>query len=358
MPPFFSADAVMRYLIVKPSSLGDILHAMPAVSALAKAEPDVSVDWVVKPAFAELPPYLPCVRRVIPFYDKDFRSPLRFVPAVSRLRADLRRDRYDAVIDLQGLVRSAFVGRLSGCGMRAGFASPREHFAVHFYTRLLKGREKPGHAVDINNALMKAFLGRGDLDFRLDLPVNERTAERARVIVSEAFGGTVPERFAVVAPGARWETKKWPAEFFSAVIASVARREPGLKFLLAGTRDEAADAEIIMAKSADAGLPVASVCGKTGVGELLETVRLSSLMICNDSGPMHIAAALGVPVVAMFGPTDPALTGPYCEKKSVFVPEIACKRCFLRYCKDSRCHAMTDPEAVAAASCNLLSKRS
>ena len=94
------------------------------------------------------------------------------------------------------------------------------------------------------------------------------------------------------------------------------------------------------------------------MGELLETVRLSSLMICNDSGPMHIAAALGVPVVAMFGPTDPALTGPYCEKKSVFVPEIACKRCFLRYCKDSRCHAMTDPEAVAAASCNLLSKRS
>ena len=348
----------MRYLIVKPSSLGDILHAMPAVSALAKAEPDVCVDWVVKPAFAELPPYLPCVHRVIPFYDKDFRSPLRFLPAVSRLRADLRRDRYDAVIDLQGLVRSAFVGRLSGCGVRAGFASPREHFAVHFYTRLLKGREKPGHAVDINNALMKGFLGRGDLDFRLDLPVNERTAGRARAIVAEAFGGTVPERFVVVAPGARWETKKWPAEFFSAVIALASRREPGLKFLLAGTRDEAADAEIILAKSTDAGLPVASVCGKTGVGELLETVRLSSLMICNDSGPMHIAAALGVPVVAMFGPTDPALTGPYCEKKSVFVPEIACKRCFLRYCKDSQCHAMTDPEAVAAASCNLLSKRS
>jgi lipopolysaccharide heptosyltransferase I len=349
-----SACADMRYLIVKPSSLGDILHAMPAVSALAKAQPDVSVDWVVKPPFAELPPYLPCVRRVIPFYDKKIRKPLHFLPEVFRLRSDLRRDAYDAVIDLQGLVRSAFIGSLSGCRVRAGFASPREHFSTHFYTRLLKGREKSAHAVDVNNALMRDFLGREDLDFSLELPVNERTAGRARETVAEAFGGVLPERFAVVAPGARWETKKWPADFFCAVIASLSRREPGLKFLLAGTRDEAEDAESILAKSN--GLPVASICGKTSVGELLETVRLSSLMICNDSGPMHIAAALGVPVVAMFGPTDPVLTGPYCEKKSVFIPEIACNRCFLRYCKDSRCHASIDPEAVAGASCNLLKR--
>ncbi|MBR3688153.1 MAG: glycosyltransferase family 9 protein, partial [Lentisphaeria bacterium] len=139
------------------------------------------------------------------------------------------------------------------------------------------------------------------------------------------------------------------------VITSLARLDPGLKFLLAGTRDEAEDANEILAKSQ--GLPIASICGKTSVGELLETVRLSSLMICNDSGPMHIAAALGVPVVAMFGPTDPALTGPYCDKKSVFVPEIACNRCFLRYCKDSRCHASIDPEAVAEASFKLLTER-
>ncbi len=344
-----------RYLIVKPSSLGDILHAMPAVSALAKARPDACVDWVVKPPFAELPPYLPCVRRVIPFYDREFRSPLRILPAVSRLRGELRRESYDAVIDLQGLVRSAFIGRLSGCADRAGAASPREPFAVHFYTRLLKGRETPGHAVEVNNAMMKDFLGRSDLDFSLKLPVNEQVAGRARGIVSKAFGGTVPDRFAVVAPGARWLTKKWPAEFFSDVIALVARRDPGLKFLLAGTRDEVEDANVILAKSE--GLPVASVCGETSVGELLETIRLSSLMLCNDSGPMHIAAALGVPVVAMFGPTDPALTGPYCEKKSVFVPEIACIRCFLRYCKDSRCHVLIGPETVAEASLKLLMER-
>ena len=344
----------MRYLIVKPSSLGDILHAMPAVSAFAKTQPDVSVDWVVKPAFAEIPPYLPCVRRVILFHDKEFRKPLRFLPAILRMRADLRHEPYGAVIDFQGLIRSAFIGYLSGCGVRAGFALPREPFARRFYTRRLNGREKPGHAVDINNALMKDFLGREALDFRLNLPVNESTAARARATVAEAFEGVLPDRFVVVAPGARWETKKWPAGFFSAVIASLARREPGLKFLLAGTRDETEDAGVILAKSE--GLPVASICGKTSVGELLETIRLSSLMICNDSGPMHIAAALGVPVVAMFGPTDPALTGPYCEKKSVFVPEIACNRCFLRYCKDSRCHASIDPEAVAEASCNLLNR--
>lgn len=345
-----------RYLIVKPSSLGDILHAMPAVSALAKTAPDVSVDWVVKPAFAELPPYLPCVKRVILFQDKQFRNPLHFLPAVSRMRAELRRERYDAVIDLQGLVRSAFIGRLSGCAVRAGAASPREHFSVHFYTRLLKGRGKPGHALDINNTMMKDFLGREDLDFSLDLPVDEQKAARARELVSGAFGGTIPPRFVIVAPGARWATKKWPAEFFLAVISSLARREPDLKYLLAGTRDEAEDAAVILAKSG--GLPVASVCGQTSVGELLETIRMSSLMLCNDSGPMHIAAALGIPVVAMFGPTDPALTGPYCEKKSVFVPEIACNRCFLRYCKDSRCHDSVDPEAVAGASFNLLMNRS
>ena len=344
-----------RYLIVKPSSLGDILHAMPAVSALAKTCPDVSVDWVVKPAFAELPPYLPCVRRVILFRDGKLRKPFRFLPEFIRLCSDLRREPYDAVIDLQGLVRSAVIGRLSGCALRAGPATPRERPASRFYTRHLKGHELPGHAVDVNNALMKDFLGREDLDFSLNLPVNETNAGRAREAVAAAFGGSLPDRFAVVAPGARWATKKWPAEFFSAVVSSLSRRDPGLKFLLAGTRDEAEDANAILTRCK--GLPVASVCGGTGVGELLETVRLSSLMICNDSGPMHIAAALGVPVAAMFGPTDPALTGPYCEKKSVFVPEIACNRCFLRYCKDSRCHASVDPETVAAASFKLLTER-
>ncbi|MBP5585077.1 MAG: glycosyltransferase family 9 protein [Lentisphaeria bacterium] len=344
-----------RYLIVKPSSLGDILHAMPAVSALAKACPDVSVDWVVKPAFADLPPYLPCVSRVILFHDDELRKPFHFLPAFLRLCADLRREPYDAVIDLQGLVRSAVIGRLTGCAFRAGPATPRERPASKFYTRHLKGHEHPCHAVEVNNALMKDFLGREDLDFSLTLPVNEPFARRAREAVAVAFGGTVPDRFAVVAPGARWATKKWPADFFSAVISSLARRDPGLKFLLAGTRDEAEDANAILARSK--GLPVASVCGKTGVGELLELIRLSSLMVCNDSGPMHIAAALGVPVAAMFGPTDPALTGPYCEKKSVFIPEIACNRCFLRYCKDSRCHASVDPGTVAEASFKLLMER-
>ena len=344
-----------RYLIVKPSSLGDILHAMPAVSALAKACPDAAVDWVVKPAFADLPPYLPCVRRVILFHDRELRKPLPFLPAFLRLCADLRREPYDAVIDLQGLVRSAVIGRLSGCALRAGPETPRERPASKFYTRHLKGHEQPGHAVEINNALMKDFLGRDDLDFSMTLPVNEPNAKRAREVVAAAFGRAVPDRFAVVAPGARWATKKWPSDFFSAVISSLARRDPDLKFLLAGTRDEAEDANAILAKCQ--GLPVASACGTTSVGELLETIRLSSLMICNDSGPMHIAAALGVPVAAMFGPTDPALTGPYCEKKSVFIPEIACNRCFLRYCKNSRCHASVDPETVAAASFKLLTER-
>ena len=342
----------MRYLIVKPSSLGDILHAMPAVSALCKAQPGSTVDWVVKPAFAELPAYLPCVRRVIPFYDGRLRRPLQFLPAFRSLRADLRREPYDAVIDLQGLVRSAVIGRLTGCALRAGPAVPRERPASRFYTMHLKGHEKPAHAVDVNNAMMKDFLGRDDLDFSLELPVNVQASGAAREVVAGAFGGTLPERFVVVAPGARWQTKKWPADFFLAVISSLSRREPGLKFLLAGTKDEAEDAEIVMAKGA--GLPVSSICGKTSVGELLEVLRLSSLLICNDSGPMHIAAALGIPVAAMFGPTDPALTGPYCAKKCVFIPEIACIRCFLRYCKSSRCHKMIDPEMVAESSCNLL----
>ena len=347
----------MHYLIVKPSSLGDILHAMPAVSALAKAQPGTTVDWVVTPAFAELPAYLPCVRRVIPFYDRQFRSPIRFLPAALRLRADLRREPYDAVIDLQGLIRSAFIGRLSGCALRAGPASPRERQAVMFYTRRLKGLEPPAHAVEVNNARIMDFLGRDDLDFDLDLPVNQRTAGLARETVSAAFGGVLPERFVAIAPGARWETKKWPADFFASVISSLARRDPGLNFLLVGTKDEQEDAERILAKCA--GLPAVSICGKTGVGELLEVVRLSSLMICNDSGPMHIAAALGVPVAAMFGPTDPALTGPYCRKKIVFIPEIACNRCFLRYCKDSGCHDSIDPDLVAESSLKLLpTKRS
>lgn len=339
----------MKCLIVKPSSLGDILHAFPAVSALARREPSATIDWVAHPAFADLPKGLPFVRRVILFDRKRLGRASSFLPALWSLLKDLREERYDVVLDMQGLLRSAAVGALARGPLPFGPAHPRESCARLFYRR---GLSDGGaiHAVDVNNAMMSDFLGTKDLDFSFVLPRNPAFAGEAAELLALAPKSPTPP--IAVAPGARWATKQWPPEFFARVMDEIAEQRPDAAFVALGTKDEAPLAARISSLVRKA--RVADLCGRTTLGGLVETIRGCSLLLCNDSGPMHVAAALKKPVVAVFGPTDPEKTGPYCEKKSILVPDSACIRCFKRYCVESACHSAVDPRAAALAVCELL----
>lgn len=338
-----------QFLILKPSSLGDVLHAFPAVSALLRAYPDSVADWLIAPQFADLTAFLPGVRSNILFERKKLGRLSTFPASFRQLFKSIRTQRYDAVLDFQGLSRSAFIGRCAS-GLHVGPRHPREFPARLAYTKTIPLPEGV-HAVERNNALVAGFTGRNDLDFSFRPPVVERFARPVRELLS----ATVPagaSMLVAVAPGARWETKQWPPEFFARVMRSFADAHPGVHFLLAGSSGEKPLADRIL--RADPGLSCSDLCGKTSVGELVELIRSVSLLFCNDSGPMHIAAMLSVPVVAFFGPTSPRLTGPYSQKSAVLQPSLPCIFCLKRYCTHCRCHAAVDADDAASRAAALL----
>jgi lipopolysaccharide heptosyltransferase II len=150
-----------------------------------------------------------------------------------------------------------------------------------------------------------------------------------------------------IIPGARWESKSWPPDFFARIINSEALKNKGAKFLIFGSKAETQAANAILEKTD--GKNVFSMAGKTSIGELVEFIRRCSCVVTNDSGPMHIAAALRVPTFALFGPTFPEKTGPYGKEHLVFQANIGCIKCFKKYCQDNgyKCHESIDPENVA-----------
>lgn len=339
----------MEFLILKPSSLGDIIHALPAAAALLRAHPDAVADWLIQPAFAELTAYLPGIRRNILFQRKKLGRLATFPGELRTLYRDIRATRYDAVIDLQGLTRSAAIGRLAKSTIFAGPANPKEWLAKAGYNRFLHA-PADRHALERNNLMIADFLQKEDLDFSFKMQKVEAYANAADQIIAEA-GLTPGQKFAAVAPGARWITKQWPPQFFAQVISLIREKHPEFHFLLLGTADDSPAAEEIAERS---GCPCTNLCGKTSLGSLVEIIRKTELFLCNDSGPMHIAAALDVPLISFFGPTSPILTGPYSARNKVLQPDLPCIGCFKRTCANAGCQRAIAPAAAAAAAEELL----
>ncbi len=345
-----------KILIIKISSLGDVLHAFPAVSLIAGKYKDAQIDWLVNPAFAPILEYNTCVNRIILFPRRELASPLTFSKAFIRLIRDIRKEKYDLVIDLQGLLRSAFFARFARTPVIAGFDSPKEKAATFFYNRKITPDAEHVHAVDKNAGFVSKLL---DVPFSVPdspLPENRRNMDNLAAILGKKNVST-NDLIIGVAPGARWESKQWPPSFFAKVMDSLVGRVPGCKFILLGSPDELETCRKI-ASSCEKARPVI-IAGETGIGELVEAIRISKCLLCNDSGPMHIAASLKIPVCAMFGPTDPEKTGPYGKPHSVFQPELSCIKCFKRYCpqKNYVCQKSVNPDLAADGIISLLNAK-
>lgn len=311
-------------LVVRLSSMGDIIHTLPAAAALRNAFPHATLGWLVDERWAELlctlryprsgrrSPERPLADRVHTVNLGEWRRSLVSVNTWQQIAAalsEVRGVRYDAAVDFQGAVRSALLARWSGATSVFGAAQPRESAASMFYTRQV---ETDGtHVVEQALALARAVIGE---------TASEDTAEGNAPALRAAPDAEFPVdpdaetrvssltadigEFAVLNPGAGWGAKQWPTEHYGAVAKELAR--DGIRSLVNFGPGE--EALALAVEKASEGAAQEISCS---VAELIALTRRARLLIAGDTGPMHLAAALKIPVVAIFGPTNPARNGPF-----------------------------------------------
>jgi lipopolysaccharide heptosyltransferase I len=342
-----------RILLIKLSAVGDVVHTIPVLNKLRRRYPSARIDWLVTPAIAELVRHHPAVTNVVLFARRDWSALWR--PAalgrVAKLASELRRARYDLVIDMHGQFRTALLTLAAGAPVRIGFDRPRpdvwsasdRSFPAETYKHAWKGAREASwlaythhigvptldvHAVD-RYLTVGPMLGLDDgpADFSFVVP----SAAATRVDALLRGNGIAPSADVLLcAPGTNWETKHWSAERFAEVARHFLAR--GWRVLLIGSERE----RPVCARVAAAAPGTVDLCGETTLPELAALVRRSAGCITNDSGPMHMAVALDRPVVSIFGPTDALWIGPYGRPDAVLRADLACAPCYLRelrYCK-------------------------
>jgi heptosyltransferase-1 len=307
-----------RFLIIRLGSLGDIIHGIPAAAALRRHFPQARIDWLVDPQYVVLLNLVEGLDHRIPFEPRELT---RRGGAWSVL-GDLRRTRYDAVLDLQGLLKSAVLARLVGAGRTIGFprAHLREPFAALFYTTTAD----PGaasHVIDKALSLL-APLGAVDRTARFPIAIPRSTAAAA---IADRFG---PDGYVLVNPGAAWPNKRWPAPRFGALVAAV-RREHGLRSIVLWGPGEQALAASVEAASEGA----AEAAPATTIPDIVAIARGARLMVSGDTGPLHIGGAVGTPLVALFGPTYPERNGPWSPHDVVISRVTTCSCLYERRCR-------------------------
>ncbi|MBI4666786.1 MAG: lipopolysaccharide heptosyltransferase I [Nitrospinae bacterium] len=304
-------------LIIKPSSMGDILHALPVAAELKKAVPGVVVDWVAADSFAGLVRMSPYVDGIIPFRRRALGlNGFSFTPVseIIELARNLRAKKYAAVLDLHGLLRSGLMAKLAKAPVKIGFSSAREG-AGWFYNHVIADAPQ-NHAVERNLASLSAFGINPPAGISYNLALPESDKEWANDNIK-----TRP--YVVINPNARWITKRWPLENYAALATSLEKKHGLMSVITGGPED-------IQRGRALAGLIGPSALDLTdsgGFSRLAAILKGAEAVFTNDSGPMHLAAALGVKVVALFGPTNPKLVGPYGKGHIVIRQEVDCSPC-------------------------------
>ena len=329
----------VKILIVKPSSLGDVIHALPTVRILRRAFPQAHIAWLINDTFAPILDGCPIIDRVIPFARRRLGC-LTSLPEAIRFARSLRSENFDWTVDLQCLLRSALISKLSGAKRRTGLADGREGSTL-FYNEIVKLPPPPTHAVD-RYLMLPRQLGL-EVD-RVEFPLGGApVAEREKLIL--------------INPGARWASKRWPADRFAELLDALAARWPDHRLALLGSPDERPLAESI---AAGAKAKADILAGRTTLPELTALMRRARLMISNDTGPLHLAVAVGTPTVSMFGPTDPRRTGPYPPDGAsniVLTAKVDCAHCFkpdCRHAPELQCMTFITAEQVVAAAAKLV----
>jgi lipopolysaccharide heptosyltransferase I len=308
----------MNFLIVRLGALGDVIHAVPAAAALRRAYPDARIDWLVDARHRPAVDLVTVVDRAVVL---ERSNPPGWLDVVRRMRATT----YDAAIDLQGLLKSAILARSSGAARVIGFSiwHLREKTARPFYTETdRRSRLEADHVVLKNLRLLSAL---GVHDERVEFPLADVESPALRAVRTAAGEG---QPFALINPGAAWPNKRWPAERFGEVAAFIREIRGLLSFVLWGPGEEGLAGAVV-----DASGGAARIAPRTGIADLLALCRSASLMVSGDTGPLHIAAAAGTPIVAIFGPTDPHRNGPIAADDISVSRFGACGCHYERHCR-------------------------
>ncbi len=343
--------------------MGDVLHALPAVTALRRLRPDIFIGWVVDPRWAPLLAPSggagPVVSR-LHLADTKLWSRAPWSAATRRsllsLRRELRQAQYGSAIDMQGTLRSAVLSRFAAARSFAGYADPRERPARWLYNRRLPRISR--HVVEQGAALLGQALGHSlgltlEPARHLDLPqIPEAERWADRTVAALAPDG----RFALLAPAAGWGAKQWPAKRFGEL--AVAIRSEGLPVLVNAAHKADPVALAVVAASHGAAHMVTgdSDSGSGGIGGLIALTRRAALVVGGDSGPIHLAAALGTPLLALFGPTDPERNGPWGAGPMRVVRHPRSITTYKRTPEPEAGLAQIDVETVLRAALDLLSE--
>lgn len=327
-----------RIFILKPSSLGDVIQALPVLRLIKRHLPASEIFWWIDSGLAPLLEGDPDLTGLIEFPRRRWASVWHWGEACESVRR-VRDLRFDWVIDLQSLLRSAVMAWLANGSATIGLDDPREG-ARGFYDVAVPRPSEQTHAVDWYLQVLPHLGVPADQPFTW-LPRRPRPAEE----IAERWH-PAEARWIAVQPGARWENKRWPASSFRAALIRLAQLLPEFHFAILGSEGDRplgeALAEAVPGRCLD-------LTGRTSLPQMIEWLRVCELLITNDTGPMHVADALGKPVVAMFGPTDPRRTGPYSQRERALHHSLPCAPCLKDTCRWSQpleCLRALTPERV------------
>lgn len=301
-------DAHQKFLIIRLSSIGDIVHALPAVAVLGRACPSAEIHWIVEARHARLLEGNPFVQRVITIDTHAWRKDLASratLAAIGRDVRHLRGEHYDAAIDFQGLYKSALIGWLSGARERLGFAESRlrEPAAGFFYSKRISARGVE-HVIELNCALLESLGVSRPGCSQWEFPI--ASSREDEDFVTRALAVTGTKDFVILNPGGGWQSKCWSPESYAELIRS-SSSQLDFDFLLTGSPAEEPLIQRIMEQSR-----FRRACYfPSTVTQFIALVRRARLLVAGDTGPLHLATAVRTPVVALFGPTDPARNGPF-----------------------------------------------
>jgi heptosyltransferase-1 len=343
-----------RLLVVRLGAMGDILHALPAITALRNAHSSWQIDWVVEPRWQALlaVPGTTTRGQQMPVVDKLYFAPTKdwrkgplspeTLAAVNSLRKQLKSGGYDAVLDVQGAMRSSIIARMAGCKRVIGEAAPRETAARLLFSEQVVTHG--AHVIEQDIELARAVAG-DPLEWTAPvLPVDPNAEAWADSLL--ASSGTRP--VAVINPGAGWGAKCWPVIRYAAVARGLSHR--GFRVLVNAGPKEEVMADGIVKGTAGNAIPLAM-----SLEQLIAVTRRAALFIAGDTGPLHLACALGRPVIGIFGPTDPSRNGPFGTRFRVLRSPIS-KRDHTRRPEPEAGLLTIQPEDVLRATDELLAE--
>lgn len=341
----------MKVLIVKLSALGDVVQSLPVAMAIHAQIPEAQVDWLVEKPSAPLLMGHPALNRVLVSPRHEItQGDGNIFTALTGFGRELRSVTYDAVLDLQGLMKSAMLVALCKAERKIGFKGGKEPLAAWPLTERLDPYDPDRHALERYLDLLEplGLMRPAHPQFGLE------PGAEAQAKVSELVGqGKRGEPLVVLHPVAKWESKLWPLEHWVRLARDLAGL--GMRLALSGSAD---DRSVTRAIAGAAGVEIIDLAGRMSLKELAALLGYADLLVSTDTGVMHLGAAMGCQVVAMFGPTAHWRTGPYGGSHRVVRLDMDCAPCFKRECDKPRCLSDLNPELVLAQVQDALAQRS